>query len=154
MKAAAIILFVLSVCAADIIDVGVVTKEEGIAIRGCHPGDRVLVEVSPAHPDAYHVGGMFVTTNELLTLEHPCMSMVPNGTNLARLRTICAGVTSEVREVRFVIRRPVAAPRVGRGRKFDSLATPPLPSGLALALPDGEAMKRFEEMRAGKRRSQ
>lgn len=153
MKSAAFLLLVLSICAADMVDIGVVSETEGIAIRGCHPGDRVLVEVTPEHPGPTRVGGMFVTTNLLLTLNDGPMTMAPTGTNVARIRTICGGVTGAVREVRFVIRRPVPAPLVGRGKKFEEV-TPPFPMLTSMPLPDADAMRRFEAARAGKRRGQ
>lgn len=161
MRAAAIILLALSLGAAEIIDIGTLTETEGIGIRGCHPGDQAMVEVVPENPGPSRVGGMFLTTNALLTMKEPAMTMVPTGTNLARIRTICQGSTSEVREVRFVIRRLLPAPRVER-RSLVATNPPtlPLPPGMTetLPLPGGTNFGSYrdflERLASGRRRSQ
>lgn len=137
MNVAALIFCAISLSAADIIDIGEVNDSEGIAIRACHTGDRVLIEIEPSNPGPQRRGGSFVTTNRLLTLKDAPMSMVPSGTNVARIRTICAGSTSAVSEVRFAIHRPVAAPRVAHGRRLEQMPMPPLPFGMVPALPGG-----------------
>jgi hypothetical protein len=162
VKSAAILLFMLSALAADVIDIGVVTDTEGLAIRYCHDGDQAMVEVTPERPGRNRASGIFLTTNELITLRSPVMSMIPSGTNTAAIRTICAGVTSEVSLVRFVVRRPLPAPRVGRSRSKESIPMPPLPGPLVATLPLAgtndtydDFQKRLEKSRTeGRRRSE
>jgi hypothetical protein len=151
----------LALC-ADPLDLGVITETNGIALRACHASDSILVEIEPAHPSDHVVGGMFVTTNRTLTIRSAPMSMVPSGTNFARMSVICGGSTSAPVEVKFMIRRPVPPPQVGR---VTVVAIPPLPlpSGLIPALPGGSRQdasytayrERLERAaREGRRRSQ
>lgn len=161
MKAAAVILFVLSLAAADIVDVGVITDTEGLAIKTCHPGDIAMVEVIPVNPAPDRVRGFFETTETLLTSKSPPMTMAPTGTNIARIRTVCSGSTSEVREVRFVIRREIPAPKVARGRVARPVVIaqyPPLPGGLVMPFPNATNYSSYQEylrrLESGKRRSE
>lgn len=135
--------------AAEPVDLGVVSDSAGVGIETCHEHDRALVEGIPQHG----VGGMFVTTNRTLFLRD--LSMLPSGTNLLRVRTICQGTTGAVSEVRIVIRRPVAAPSVFR---VDLADVPPMPPGMVMPLPNAEAVASYAEFRrrveAGKRRSE
>lgn len=163
MRAAALILFVLSIFSGEIVDVGIVTETEGIAIRACHEGDRSMIEVVPSNPGPTRRGGFFTTTNSLLTMAEPAMTMVPTGTNVLKIQTVCQGSTSEVREVQFVIRRLLPAPKVSRGRKMAVVTDfPPLPPGLVLPLPGGHSdasygdyLKRLKQAETeGRRRSE
>lgn len=114
----------LLACAA----IGPITDTEGIGIRHCHADDRALIEVQPAHPSPNRVGGWLTTTNHTLFLRD--LTMIPSGTNIMRVRTICGGATSEVSEVQFVIHRVVPAPKVGLVRTFSPAL--PLPPGCQL----------------------
>lgn len=135
----------LSVLAADVVDLGVVTETEGIAIRACHEGDRSMIEVVPSNPGPTRRGGFFTTTNSLLTMADSAMTMIPTGTNVLRIQTVCQGSTSEVREVQFVIRRLLPAPKVSRGRKMAVVTDfPPLPPGMVLPLPGGHSDASYE----------
>lgn len=129
------------------IDIGEITPNEGIAIRHCHTNDTAFVEV---------VGhGMFTTDERLMTLKSPPMTMIPNGTNIAHIQTICRGMTSEVAVVQFVIRRPVPAPRVGRGTT--NVTLPPMPPGFVMPLPNSRweaSYEAFRRSQSGMRRSQ
>lgn len=147
--------------AAEPIDIGEITETEGIAIQHCHAGDRANIVIEPVHPDARHVGGQFSTTNQLLVLKP--LSMLSSGTNIAHISTVCAGFTSEVSTVRFVIRRPIEAPKVRRGRVPPPIPDPPMPFAVNAAFPlpkstndtYGDYRIRVERALAeGKRRSQ
>lgn len=113
--------------------IGPITETDGIDIRHCHADDRAAIEVQPVHPSPNRVGGWFTTTNQTLFLRD--LSMIPSGTNIMRVRTVCRGSTGEVSEVRFVINRAVPAPRIGIVRLPPTL---PLPPGFVPALPSAE----------------
>jgi hypothetical protein len=132
------------------LDIGPLTAMEGIAIRHCHAGDEALVEF---------VGhGQFETTNALLTLQHPAMTMLTNGAYVANIRTVCRGATSEVSSVKFVISRPPVAPIVKRGRVATTPPLPPLPPALVMPLPNSTNHASYQaylrHLQSGKRRSQ
>lgn len=135
--------------------IGPITETEGIGIRHCHADDRAVIEVQPVHPSPNRVGGWFTTTNHTLFLRD--LSMIPNGTNIMRVRTICGGATGEVSEVQFVIHRAVPAPMVGLVRTFSPSV--PLPPGLVPALPGGTNRDASyaayrQRVESGKRRSE
>lgn len=127
-----LILLPLSLIAADIVDIGVVTDREGIEIHKCHSNDVLLIEVFNVNREEKKHGS-FVTTNVTLFLNDTPMTMIPTGTNIFRIRTLCAGSTSEVQAVRFVIRRPIPTPIVEKAERFPAL--PPSPPGMAAAMP-------------------
>ena len=176
MKATVIIALIVSCIAADLIDVGELTDFEGIAIKHCHPGDEAIIEVQPVDmkregdgPGPLRVGGFFSTTNRLITMREPAMTMVPTGTNRAYIRTVCSGATSEVTEILFTIRRTLPAPAVSRRSTMPGpVKPPPAPAGLiakvSMPLPGpstnedyGQFQKRLEEKlkkEQSKRRSQ
>lgn len=136
MKAAFTIFAALSITAAEPIILGPITPDAGIAIEKCHPGDRALVHVEPLYPSAQAVEGWFETTNAMLTLRD--LTMVSAGTNLMEFRTVCRGMTSDVVTVMFEIRRAPTAPRISRRRAHPMAPQPPpLPAGMAPALPGG-----------------
>ncbi len=131
------------------LDIGPLTATEGIAIRHCHAHDEALVEF---------VGhGQFETTNALLTLTSPPMTMLTNGTYVANIRTVCRGATSEVASVTFTISRPPAAPIVRRGRVATTPPLPPLPPGLVMPLPNSTNFPSYgaylRHLKSDKRRS-
>lgn len=128
-----LILLPLSLIAADIVDIGVVTDREGIEIHKCHSNDVSLIEVTTKNSAKARESGKFSTTNSTIYLDDVVMTMIPTGTNIFRIRTLCAGSTSEVQSVRFVIRRPVPAPIVVKAERFPAL--PPSPPGMAAAMP-------------------
>lgn len=180
MKFVAVILaLILSAVAADLIDVGVLTDFEGIGIKHCHPGDEATIEVVPVDmkregdgPGPLRVGGFFSTTNRIITMREPAMSMAPPGTNRAYIRTVCQGATSEVQEVLFVIRRILPAPTVSRRSVFPAVPpAPPSPAGMIVkismplplppGIPPGETYREFQQrqrakdaVEKGRRRSQ
>ncbi len=133
----------------------ILTSTNSLEIRHCHADDRAMIEVVPANSNRY--GGMFVTTNAILRLAD--LSMIPTGTNVFRIRTICAGATSEVQEITVVLRRPIPAPRMAI---VGDLPTLPMPPGLTPALPGGtnqdasyaSYLERMKRVQRGARRSQ
>lgn len=133
MKLATLIALLISVCAAEVVNLGEITSARGIGIHNCHPDDVAMVRIQPVHPSETRRGGMFLTTNQTLTTWDAPMSMVPRGTNLAIISTICGGSTSEPTVVQFVIKRQAQAPRV-KAVELER-PTPPLPPGLVPALP-------------------
>lgn len=130
----AFILTTIAAFAAEPTILGPITADIGIAIEHCHPGDRALIHVEPLHPSPKAVEGWFQTTNALLTLRN--LTMVPDGTNIMEIRTVCRGMTSEVSTVMFEIRRTPPAPRVSlRNANPKPIPIPPLPNGAAMPLP-------------------
>jgi len=138
-----LILFPLALIAAEIEDIGIVTDREGIEIHKCHEHDTALIEVRTKNSDKERQSGFFSTTNAALYLND--LSMIPTGTNIFRIRTLCAGSTSEVAQVKFVIRRPIPTPVVLKAERFPTL--PPAPPGMAgMPLPGGTNLS-YAEMR-------
>lgn len=138
--------FLLTLLTAQII----LTDSNGLSIHACHADDSVMVEVAPVNTN--RLGGLFVTTNRVLRLRD--LSMIPSGTNVFKMRTICAGSTGDVREVTVVLRRPPPMPNVWL--VVDAL--PPLPPGMILPLPNATHHASYEaylrRLESGKRRSQ
>lgn len=128
-----LILFPLCLLASDIVDVGTITENDGIEIHRCHEGDKVLIEVVHVSPKTNEVNGWFETDKPALYLSD--LSMIPNGTNIFQVRTLCSGGTSEVAEVSFVIRRPIPKPIFAKAQRFPP--GPPSPPGLTLPMPGG-----------------
>lgn len=142
-----------------------ITKDIGLTIEHCHPGDEATVHVIPIPKNPRRVEGWFNTTNSLISLSD--LSMLPTGLNRLEIRTICRGMTSEVYSAVFDLQRPPPKPRVGRKlihEDTNNISMPPMPPGMAmtLPLPGGETnhgtykdltmMKRYFE--TNKRRSQ
>lgn len=127
----------------------ILTDTNGLTIHACHDDDAVMVEVQPLNPN--RVGGIFLTTNRVLRLRD--LSMLPSGTNLLKMRTICAGSTSDVREATVVLRRPVPMPRIG----VMTDALPPMPPGFVMPLPNSTNHASYQaylrHLESGKRRS-
>lgn len=121
-----LILFPLACLAADIVDIGEITDREGIEIHKCHTNDVSLIEVVTVNREE-RTHGRFSTTNATIYGDDVVMTMVPPGSNIFRIRTICSGSTSDVQAVRFVIRRPIPAPVVLKAERFP--AYPPMPPG-------------------------
>lgn len=122
--------------ASDIVDIGVITQTEGIEIHRCHDGDMVLIEVIHVSTKTNHAIGWFETTTPPLYLSD--LSMIPNGTNIFRVRIVCAGSTSEVSEVQFVIRRPIPKPDFSKAERFPQM--PPMLPGMIMSLPGGTSV--------------
>lgn len=136
MKLAALLIFCISTLAADIVTV---TKDIGIEIDHCHPGDVALVYLRPLDPAFALSAGTFETKENILTWL--AFTMMPDGTNVAEIRTVCRGVTSEVKAVTFILRRPPPAPKVRFRRLVLEPPTsgPPVPPGMVVALPDDQS---------------
>lgn len=131
-----LILFPLCLFAADIVDIGEITDRKGIRIYKCHEEDASLIEVITKNSDKERHSGYFSTTNATIFRNDVVIPMIPPGTNLFIVRTLCAGSTSEVNAVvRFVIRRPIPAPVITVAELFPSY--PPMPPGALMPLPGG-----------------
>lgn len=126
------LLILFPLCLMAFTDIGVITDREGIEIHKCHPGDVSLIEVTTQNSREERRSGYFTTTNGTIFLTD--MSMIPTGTNIFRIRTLCSGSTSEVKAVRFVIRRPIPTPEVAKVDRFPVM--PPMPPGANMPLPD------------------
>lgn len=113
--------------AADIVDLGVITDRDGIEIHKCHTNDLALIDVIHVSPKTNALHGWFETDKPALYLSD--LSMIPTGTNIFRVRTLCSGSTSEVAEVTFVIRRPVPKPTFDKIDRFPP--PPPMPPGFS-----------------------
>lgn len=131
-------------------NIGNISPDSGIAISHCHPGHFVSIHVYG------QTEGWFKTTNDFLTLKD--LSMIPDGTNLFEIRSICRGMTSEVSVVQFNLQRPPPKPRIEKRRvRPYRIPAPPIPSQLVMALPGGTNDTYADyrrRMREGKRRNQ
>lgn len=149
-----IILLVLAVVAAvsaadetDEEDPKPVSKEVGLALNHCHPGDPAHITVIPIPENEVRRGGFFTTTNNLLSLRD--LSMLPSGLNRLEIRSICRGLTGEVQNVVIDLQRPPPPPKVTSRRVPRAVTNhvpvravvtnapplPPLPPGMAGAMP-------------------
>lgn len=144
----------LTVAAQDApFDLGVITDKDGIEIHRCHTNDTAFIEVIHVTSKTNHLHGWFETDKPALYLSD--LSMIPTGTNIFRVRTLCSGSTSEVSQVKFVIRRAIPKPTLGKAERFPIL--PPMPPGFTGPLPSGtndvysDFVRRLE---SGKRRNQ
>lgn len=125
-----LLLLPISILAADIIDIGEITDHEGIEIHKCHTNDVSLIEVATKNSDKERQSGRFSTTNSTIYADDVVMTMIPTGTNIFRIRTLCAGSTSGVFAVQFVIRRPIQTPFATKAERFPAM--PPSPPGMPL----------------------
>lgn len=142
MKALAL----LFVCAALAEDEPLeITKDAALSIQHCHAGDKAVIHVVPIPINARRAEGWMITTNAVLGL--PELSMLPEGLIRLEIQTVCRGLTGEVGRVVIDLRRPPPPPAVSRvgvqkpsavPLRFGAVPAPPLPPGLALALPGAE----------------
>lgn len=119
--------------------IGTISKDIGLQIDYCHPGDVAIVKLTPLDPAFAMSSGWFTTTNAIVCWQD--LSMMPEGTNRMEIRTICRGATSEVRVVTFKLERPPSAPKVRYLRLIVGAPTPgpPVPPGMIVALPDDQS---------------
>lgn len=128
-----------------------VSKEVGLAIAHCHPGDLALIHVIPIPENETRRQGWFSTTNDLLAMGD--FSMLPSGLNRLEIRPVCRGLTGEVSTVVIDLKRPPPPVKVASRRvrtpvstnspvpirmaadQTPSIPMPPMPAGMAGALP-------------------
>jgi hypothetical protein len=129
-----------------------VSKEVGLALAHCHPGDTALIHVIPIPENEVRRQGWFSTTNDLMTMGD--FSMLPSGLNRLEIRPVCRGLTGEVSTVVIDLKRPPPPIKVGSRRvrppvstnsivptRFNASSTPdpiplpPMPPGMASSLP-------------------
>lgn len=145
-------IFALLILSAQVLDVGVLTATNGIEIAHCHAGDPARIHVVPVHPETNRVGGWWTTTNCVIRLRD--LSMIPNGTNVMEIRTLCNLSTSQPVFVRFIILRTPKPPRVALWTMPEDWNPPspwsqPLPGGV------NDSYAQFmERVESGKRRSE
>lgn len=131
-----------------------VTKDAGLRLTHCHPGDVAWIHVIPLPENENRRGGWFQTTNTVLTLGD--CSMLPEGLNRLEVRSICRGMTGEVSTAVIDVQRPPPPPKLGRAKirrahtnsvpvRFASAPErppfPPTPPGMVMPLPDGATNK-------------
>lgn len=128
-----VILSLLALCAAadETEDPMPVSKEAVLAITRCHPGDPVLIHVTPIPENAARLQGWFTTTNDMLNLRD--LSMLPSGLNRLDLRTVCRGLTGEVSSVVIDLQRPPPPPKVSSRRVRKVPAPSPVPTRFSTA---------------------
>lgn len=127
-----------------------VSKDVGLQINHCHPGDSAFITVIPIPENDVRCGGMFNTTNTILTLDD--LSMLPSGLNRLQIRSVCRGLTGEVSSVVIDLQRPPPPPKLSIRKvrrvapaspvptRFNTTSNtsppmPPLPPGMAGMLP-------------------
>lgn len=125
------------------------TSNSALTIKHCHPGDVAFVHDQ--------LGGMMITTNAILFLND--FSMLNPGTNVLRIQTVCAGVTSKPTTITIILKREPPPPIISARRITMIVPEPPIPWSMKMPLPNaGNPKESYSDftnrIQSGMRRSQ